>query len=69
MADFTQNAKPLEVTINGVPMLAVPKLFSTGSYGWYLTGKTPVKVGDAVVNVQIGLNATVVGSKPEAPAK
>lgn len=60
---FRSGAKPLEITINGVPMLADVKEFSTGSLGWYLNGKTTVKIGDVSVGVQIGVNLTVVGSK------
>ena len=37
--------------------------FSTGSLGWYLNGKTALKVGENPVAVQIGLNLTIVGSK------
>ena len=62
-AEFHQHAKPVEITIAGTPMLVDVKEFSTGSLGWYLNGKTPVKVGDKMVNVQIGLNMTIVGSK------
>ena len=65
--EFTAEAQAVEVTINGVPMLADVKQFSTGSMGWYLTGKVTMKVGGKVVPVQIGLNLTVVGSK-ELPA-
>jgi hypothetical protein len=60
---FRENAKPVEVTINGVPLLAEVKEFSTGSLGWYLNGKTTVSVGGTPVAVQIGLNLTIVGSK------
>jgi hypothetical protein len=51
------------VTINGQPMTAEVKEFSTGSFGWYLNGKTNVDVGGKLVTVQIGMNLTVVGSK------
>jgi hypothetical protein len=61
--DFAEHAKPVELTIAGVPMLAEVKEFSTGSLGWYLNGKTTVKIGDKAVTVQIGLNMTIVGSK------
>ena len=60
---FIENAKPLEVVVNGVPLIADVKEFSTGSLGWYLNGKTSVKIGDASVSVQIGMNLTIVGSK------
>jgi hypothetical protein len=54
-------------------MLADVKEFSTGSLGWYLSGKTSVSIGGTPVSVQIGLNLTIVGSKElpqevEAPA-
>jgi hypothetical protein len=65
---FRENAKPIEVTINGIPMTAEVKEFSTGSLGWYLNGKVSIKVGEAPVSVQIGMNLTIVGSK-ELPGK
>jgi len=61
--EFVGNAKPVEITINGVQFIADPKEFSTGSLGWYLNGKATVRVGDTPVSVQIGLNLTIVGSK------
>jgi hypothetical protein len=60
---FRAQAKPVEVTIDGIPALAAPKEFSTGSLGWYLNGKVSLKVGDEPVKVQVGLNLTIVGSK------
>ena len=60
---FTDGAKPVEVTINGNRMTAHPKEFSTGSLGWYLNGKTDIEVNGVMVTVQIGMNLTVVGSK------
>lgn len=62
-SEFRQNAKPMSVTINGVPLQAEVKEFSTGSLGWYLNGKTTVDVGGKLVSVQIGMNLTIVGSK------
>ena len=60
---FREAAKDVEVIINGVPHIAEVKEFSTGSLGWYLNGKTTIKVGDQSVKVQIGMNLTIVGSK------
>lgn len=60
---FRAGAKPVTVTINGIPMVAEVKEFSTGSLGWYLNGKTVIQVGDTPVSVQIGMNLTAVGSK------
>ena len=62
-AEFLEKAQPVEVVINGIPMTAEVKEFSTGSLGWYLTGKTNLKVGEKSVSVQIGMNLTIVGSK------
>jgi hypothetical protein len=61
--DFRSHAQPVEVVINGVTLIADVKEFSTGSLGWYLNGKTTVKVGEKTVSVQIGMNLTIVGSK------
>ena len=60
---FQEHAKPVEVTVNGIPLLAEVKEFSTGSLGWYLSGKTTIPIGGTPVSVQIGLNLTIVGSK------
>jgi acyl CoA:acetate/3-ketoacid CoA transferase beta subunit len=67
-ADFHSKAKPVSVNINGVPLQAEVKEFSTGSLGWYLNGKTMIDVGGTPVSVQIGMNLTIVGSK-ELPAE
>ena len=61
--EFLSDAKPVEVVINGIPMTAEVKEFSTGSLGWYLNGKANIKVGEKNVSVQIGMNLTIVGSK------
>ncbi len=60
---FQEKAEPLKVTINGQEMLAEVKAFSTGSFGWYLNGKTVVTIDGKAVSVQIGMNMTIVGSK------
>jgi hypothetical protein len=62
-SDFRHKAKPVAVTINGIPLQAEVKEFSTGSLGWYLNGKTTIDVGGSLVSVQIGMNLTIVGSK------
>ncbi|HEV2968545.1 MAG TPA: hypothetical protein VGY55_01070 [Pirellulales bacterium] len=62
-AEFHDHARPVEINIGGSTMLADVKEFSTGSLGWYLNGKTIIKIGDKPVTVQIGLNMTIVGSK------
>ena len=61
--EFRNQAQPVEVVINGVPLIAEVKEFSTGSLGWYLNAKSVIKVGDKSVTAQIGMNLTIVGSK------
>lgn len=62
-AQFKETAEPLKVVINGQELIADPKEFSTGSFGWFLNGKVLVPVGGKNVSVQVGINLTVVGSK------
>lgn len=65
-SQFIAKAEPLKVVINGQEMVAEVKAFSTGSFGWYINGKTSVTVDGKLVSVQIGMNMTVVGSKEAA---
>lgn len=62
-ADFRANAKPVIVKIGDMELIADAREFSTKSLGWYLNGKTTLRIGDTPVTVQIGLNLTIVGSK------
>ena len=66
LSQFLEKAEPLKVIINGSEMLAEVKSFSTGSFGWYINGKTTVTVDGKPVSVQIGMNMTIVGSKEAA---
>lgn len=66
--EFRANAKASTVVIEGNTMTAAAREFSTGSLGWYLNGKTTIDVGGKPVQVQIGLNLTIVGSK-DLPGK
>lgn len=61
--EFRDKAKPVSVTIGSSTMLADVKEFSTGSLGWYLNCKTTLEIDGKLVQVQIGLNLTLVGSK------
>jgi len=63
LSQFTEKAEPLKISINGQEMLAEVKAFATGSFGWYLNGKTVVTVDGKAVSVQIGMNMIIVGSK------
>jgi hypothetical protein len=63
LTQFLEKAEPMKVVINGQEMLAEVKQFSTGSFGWYMNGKTVISIDGKAVSVQIGMNLTVVGSK------
>lgn len=65
-AQFAEKAEPLRISINGQEMLAEVKAFSTGSFGWYLNGKTVITVDGKALSIQIGMNCAVVGSKDAA---
>ncbi len=66
--DFRAKAKPVTVIIDGKSLHRRRSgEFSTGSLGWYLNGKTTIDVGGTPVQVQIGLNLTIVGSKDLPP--
>lgn len=63
---FRATAKPVEVVIGGSRFMAMPKVFKTGSVGWYLNAKTVLDGAEGKPQpVQIGLNLTIVGSKKE----
>jgi hypothetical protein len=64
--EFKQNAKPVVFEIAGTPVTADPREFSTGSFGWYFTGKVSIEVNGKKLPVQVGCNLTVVGSKDAA---
>jgi len=61
--EFETHAKPITVTIGSSTLPAEVKQFSTGSFGWYLGGKTSIEINGKLVAVQIGMNLTVIGSK------
>jgi hypothetical protein len=62
---FTKNAKPMEIRLGDRLLIASPKEFSTGSLGFYAGDKIRAfKIGDEMVDLQVGINITVIGSKP-----
>ena len=61
--DFLAKAEPLKIDIGGVTLIAEPREFATGSFGWYVNGKTTQVVAGKTVSVQVGMNLIVVGSK------
>jgi hypothetical protein len=63
-ARFMEKAAPLKVSVAEQGLIGTPKEFSTGSYGWYITGKVAVVVDGVTVMAQFGGQATLIGSKP-----
>ncbi|HMU37582.1 MAG TPA: hypothetical protein PKE31_01090 [Pseudomonadota bacterium] len=61
--EFKTKAKAVNIQVEGTPLVAEPKEFSTGSFGWYLSGKATVMVDGKPVQVQVGANLTIIGSK------
>ena len=62
---WEREAQALRCMIDLYSIIAGPKLFSTGSRGWYASQK--VLIGDE--RVQVSITATVIGSKaPTVPA-
>ncbi len=51
----------LTLTLAGQNLAAAPKVFSTGSRGYYAGGKVTLPDG---TRLQVSLNAVVIGSKP-----
>jgi hypothetical protein len=61
--DFLAKAESVKIDLAGFPVTAEPREFSTGSFGWYFNGKAPIVVDGKTVQVQVGMNLIVVGSK------
>ncbi len=62
--EFNSNAKSVPVNFDGYGIMnALPREFSTGSFGWYANGKLQMQVNGIVCDVQIGVTMTVIGSK------
>ena len=64
-AAFLEKAEALKIDVNGFPMVAERREFSTGSFGWYVNGKATVTVDGKPLSVQVGMNLIVVGSKEQ----
>lgn len=60
---FLSVAEPLTVEIAGQSFQIAPRSFTSGSVGYYATGKVNVMVDGKLVPLQLGLNLTVIGSK------
>lgn len=62
-AQFAANAKEILLSTIAGNCVGKPRKNSTGSVGWNCNGKGVVPCGESLLNVQIGGNVTVIGSK------
>jgi len=63
LATYLSNAKTVIVRFDDHVLNASPKKFSTGSVGWYASGKVKILIGDVYYPVQAAVTLTVIGSK------
>jgi hypothetical protein len=62
---WPSEARPIQVKLEDIGgLIAIPKVFKTGSVGWYANGK--VTISDTPVQVNICI--TVIGSKSDDSA-
>jgi hypothetical protein len=62
-SEFLKQAEEVTVQIGSKKMKLVPRQFSTGSSGYYSSGKVEMPCGDRTIMVQCSINCTVIGSK------
>lgn len=60
---FEEQAQGFTVDITGKKLKVAPKVFSTGSCGFYAGGKFDVKIGGATLTMQCQVNCAIIGSK------
>lgn len=66
--EFMDKAEDITIKIGDDVFVAKKKTFQSGSFGFNFTGKKHLVIDGKVVSLQIGLNMTVIGSKPEKVA-
>lgn len=62
-AQFASGAKGVVVVIGGQSMVAEPKVFASGSFGWFVQGSVTLSIDGVPVKTQVGLNLVVANSK------
>lgn len=58
-------SKSIIVNIAGQGVEAKPREFSTGSLGYYASGKVLCEVDGQVVTLQVSANLPICGTKPD----
>lgn len=61
--EFSETAEALSAKIGDFEFNLTPRVFSTGSCGWWFGNKVPFKIGDTEAICLLNVNCTVVGSK------
>jgi len=61
--EFLGHATPLAGEIAGQPITLEPQAFGSGGFGYYANLKLNVRVNGKQLTLQVGIPATVVGSK------
>lgn len=61
---FGEKAGTLTLKVGDMSLIdAEPREFSSGSFGWFVSGKAIVKIDGKDVKCQVGCNVIVIGSK------
>lgn len=67
--EFLKHAADLVAVIEGQPVVVHRKVFSSGSFGWYVSGKLEFMVNGQPIRCQISMSAIAIGSKPGQQVK
>lgn len=61
---FAEKAQTLTIKVGADSMIdAEPREFSSGSFGWFVSGKAIIQIDGKPVKCQVGCNVIVIGSK------
>jgi hypothetical protein len=61
--EFREHAEPILVKLGDMALEAQPKEYASDSLGWSANEKRYIDLNGKRVQVQIGINVTVIGSK------
>ena len=62
-AEYLDQAKAFALQIGMTGLVLEPKVFASGSVGFYVSGKVVINIGDTPVTHQASFNLVAVGSK------
>lgn len=64
---FRELAEPIRIQLGEGRFICLPKVFSTGSFGWYHSGKMVHDFNGEPLTLQVSLSMVIIGSK-DAPS-